>query len=253
MDSHITKYNPYLRYLNDFPHIDYILHHLFIPTSVVFTWNRISMVLQGAFFHFFDWEGISGCDVDENVISIRCEDINHLVLPVEDANNQFSSTHLIHSFSFRNHAVNKAMIVSTMSSDLAEDLTTSNPDIGSSEILRNRMVSNSISSPSGYHPLYSTSRPSVESSIPGNASHSKSMSFDTSTPKGLPSGQKRYRSPSNVIGSIVTNRRPYLRSNASVNTLFSSSGDSPLDSPTITRPIPLIPDMHESPIPIESA
>lgn len=80
--SKYANYNKYLRQLAAFSGTPLLLKHFVVPTSVVFAWNRISLVLKGMPYDALDWEGVPGCTVRTDTITIRSEDINHLILNV---------------------------------------------------------------------------------------------------------------------------------------------------------------------------
>ena len=79
MNAQILKSNKYLNQLISFPDISFILDNLIVPTSVVFTWNRISLLLKGMAYESFDWQNVSGCDVDGEFF-VQKEDFSYLML-----------------------------------------------------------------------------------------------------------------------------------------------------------------------------
>ena len=80
--SKYANYNKYLRQLASFSGTQLLLEHFVVPTSVVFTWNRISLLLKGAPYDSLDWDGVTGCVMRTGNTTVRREDLNHLIISV---------------------------------------------------------------------------------------------------------------------------------------------------------------------------
>ena len=115
MNAQILKSNKYLSQLISFPDISFILENLVVPTSVVFTWNRISLLLKGMAYESFDWQNVSGCDVDGEFF-VQKEDISNLILSTT-TDGEFSTANLIHGYSFYPLPENSYFLLSTLSED----------------------------------------------------------------------------------------------------------------------------------------
>lgn len=115
MNAQILKSNKYLNQLISFPDISFILENLIVPTSVVFTWNRISLLLKGMAYESFDWQNVSGCDVDGEFF-VQKEDISNLMLSTT-TDGEFSTANLIHGYSFNPLPENSYFLLSTLSED----------------------------------------------------------------------------------------------------------------------------------------
>ena len=115
MSAQILKSNKYLNQLISFPDISFILDNLIVPTSVVFTWNRISLLLKGMAYESFDWQNVSGCDVDGEFF-VQKEDISNLMLSTT-TDGEFSTASLIHGYSFNPLPENNYFLLSTLSED----------------------------------------------------------------------------------------------------------------------------------------
>ena len=115
MNAQILKSNKYLNQLISFPDISFILENLIVPTSVVFTWNRISLLLKGMEYESFDWQNVSGCDVDGEFF-VQKEDISNLMLSTT-TDGEFSTANLIHGYSFNPLPENSYFLLSTLSED----------------------------------------------------------------------------------------------------------------------------------------
>ena len=149
MDSQLLKYNKYLHQLSSFPDIAFILDNLIVPTSVVFTWNRLSLVLKGIPYDSFDWKNVSGCDVDGD-FSIRKEDISSLMLSTT-TEGEFTTANLMHGFSFNPLPENYYYLITTLSRDYEKDA------IESEEIRNPSLLNptfNSISKENAYTKKY---------------------------------------------------------------------------------------------------
>ena len=115
MNAQLLKSNKYLSQLISFPDISFILENLIVPTSVVFTWNRISLLLKGMPYDSFDWQNVSGCDVDGKFF-VQKEDISNLMLSTT-TDGEFSTASLIHGYSFNPLPENCYFLLSTLSED----------------------------------------------------------------------------------------------------------------------------------------
>ena len=115
MNAQILKSNKYLNQLISFPDISFILDNLIVPTSVVFTWNLISLLLKGMAYESFDWQNVSGCDVDGEFF-VQKEDISNLMLSTT-TDGEFSTANLIHGYSFNPLPENNYFLLSTLSED----------------------------------------------------------------------------------------------------------------------------------------
>ena len=80
--SKYANYNKYLRQLASFSGTQLLLEHFVVPTSVVFTWNCISLLLKGAPYDSLDWDGVTGCVMRTGNTTVRREDLNHLIISV---------------------------------------------------------------------------------------------------------------------------------------------------------------------------
>ena len=58
-----ANYNKYFRQLQTHPDIQYLLSHFVTPSSVVFIWNRLSLILKGYRFSDMEWNDVFGCDM----------------------------------------------------------------------------------------------------------------------------------------------------------------------------------------------
>lgn len=111
--SKYANYNKYLRELASFPSLQLLLDHLVVPTSVVFAWNRISLVLKGEPYDSLNWSGPLGCDVKSEEVTIRKEDINHLVMGTVQSTEAIVEAELIRGYSMVPKPVNEYYIITT--------------------------------------------------------------------------------------------------------------------------------------------
>lgn len=114
-----ANYNKYFRQLQTHPDIEYLLTHFVTPSSVVFIWNRISLVLKGCRFTDLEWNDVFGCDMPDRVTSIRREDIDHLtIIQQEGEDDSFPGGELVPCFSLRSKPVNVYYVISTNEASL---------------------------------------------------------------------------------------------------------------------------------------
>ena len=144
--SKFANYNKYLRQLASFSGTSLLLKHFVVPTSVVFAWNRISLMLKGVPYDALDWEGLPGCTVCTDNITIRREDINHLIFNVvgvrtgqpsiisnisnisinkeeEDAELDVMEGTFVHGYSMQPKPVNEYYVISIPDNDDDDDAT----------------------------------------------------------------------------------------------------------------------------------
>ena len=114
VNSHYANYNKYFRQLQTHPDIHYLLSHFVTPSSVVFIWNRLSLVLKGDRFDDFEWNNSFGCDMIDPKICIWNEDINHLAVIQEETDSEdHGGGQLSRCFSFENKPMNEYYVIST--------------------------------------------------------------------------------------------------------------------------------------------
>lgn len=124
-----ANYNKYFRQLQTHPDIQYLLSHFVTPSSVVFIWNRLSLILKGYRFSDMEWNDVFGCDMTDRVTCIRYEDLNHLtVIQQETGNDLYPGGELKRCFSFRNKPVNECYVISTNEASLRGVYGTRNED-----------------------------------------------------------------------------------------------------------------------------
>lgn len=165
------------------------------------------MVIQGKDYYDYDWYDIVGCVVNDPIISLKKEDINHLMLKPSSSLTMEDS--FISFFSFRDTNTNPTWIISSLQTE-ENDLNKTNPVIN--EISHDPHSSNQYGIEEEHH--LST----YSSILPKQLYDDSSISCYDSSPS-----QFMHHQSDTVTSSLSSPSHDYKPSNIGFNKRFHTS------------------------------
>lgn len=212
--SKYANYNKYLRQLVSFSGTQLLLEHFVVPTSVVFTWNRISLLLKGAPYDSLDWEGVTGCVMRTGNTTVRREDLNHLIISVAGSSQTGRSSNISNISAFS--AFSDTTNLSSVSTASTANRISKESEDGESEVVEGTFIRGYSMRPKPVNEYYIISTPDDGEGAPpmdmpsfGGKATATQPSVAHLTPLVVPTeeelGIRRSAfSPSSRVGSPLT-------------------------------------------------
>lgn len=165
--SKYANYNKYLRQLASFSGTQLLLEHFVVPTSVVFTWNCISLLLKGAPYDSLDWDGVTGCVMRTGNTTVRREDLNHLIISVAGSSQIGRSSNIsnISAFSAFSDTTNLSNVSNASNASMANRISKEGEEV-ESEVVEGTFIRGYSMRPKPVNEYYIISTPDDSDGAP---------------------------------------------------------------------------------------
>lgn len=165
--SKYANYNKYLRQLASFSGTQLLLEHFVVPTSVVFIWNRISLLLKGAPYDSLDWDGVTGCIMRTGNTTVRREDLNHLIISVAGSSQIGRSSNIsnISAFSAFSDTTNLSNVSNASNASMANRISKEGEEV-ESEVVEGTFIRGYSMRPKPVNEYYIISTPDDSDGAP---------------------------------------------------------------------------------------